>query len=161
MVEQIIITIGHFNSMKQHISRNGSECVIRDSKGKLWLTRRQKSKHDSKRRKRKSRSVIHLPIRRIMEKGDWLFTCSINPEQFSHWRDDDMDMFVTLNGANHSKKNCSLSPISDEYAEFFIKHNLSELYEINYNDFDKYALAVRKVCDAFKIKFEGIWKIIE
>ena len=141
--------------MKQYISRNGSECIIRDSKGKLWLTRRKKIKHDSRRQKPKvGRAVKHFPIKRIMEKGDWLFTCSMNPEQFSHWIDD--DSFATLNGSNHSKKYCSLSPISDEYADFFIRHKLSDLFEIHDEDFDKYESAVRKICEIFKMKFEGI-----
>jgi hypothetical protein len=37
--------------MKQYISRNGSECIIRDSKGKLWLTVRKKIKHTYRRQK--------------------------------------------------------------------------------------------------------------
>jgi len=139
------------------ISRDGSLVTIRDKKGKLWLTKRVKRKKDSRRQfiQDAGWSVRHIPIRRIIERGDWLFTCSMRPEQFGAWRNDEEDDFNTLNGSDHSKRHCSLSPISDEYAKFFNDHKLWELYDI-YNDFDKYSAAVKQVCMAFKIRYEGI-----
>ena len=100
-------------------------------------------------------SIRHVPIRRIIEQGDWLFTCSMKPVQFGVWLNKEEDDFETLNGSQHSKRNCSLSPISDEYAKFFNDHKLWELYDI-YEDFDKYKEAVKQVCLAFKIRYEGI-----
>ena len=138
------------------VSRKGSLVTLRDKKGKLWLTRREKKKKDPNRRKLTDGwSVRHIPIRRIIERGDWLFTCSMKPEQFGAWRNGEEDDFNTLNGSDHSKRHCSLSPISDEYAKFFNDHKLWELYDI-YQDFDKYREAVKQVCLAYKIRYEGI-----
>lgn len=158
----------------QVLSRKGSLVILRDKKGKLWLTRRQKRKHDNRRRKSIKHSVLHLPIHRIMEEGDWLFTCSLLPVRFGQWLPKNpkdynkseftktswekfmTDDFTTMEGGHHSKQHCGLKPISDEYAEFFNKHNLSDLFHLNDNDFNKYEQAVKEVCNAFKIKFEGI-----
>lgn len=164
------------------VSREGSLVQVRDKSGKLWLTRRKKRRHDSRRRKGwylRGKSVIYIPIKRIVEKDDWLFTCSLKPLQFSHtlFKDKELkgydknywdnvskeereafieDDFVTLEGSHHSRKHCSLTPISDEYAKFFNDHKLWELFEINYKDFEKYEQAVKDVCKAFNVKFEGI-----
>lgn len=155
---------------KTVISRRGSQVVVRDSLGKLWLTRRKKLRHDSRRRKNtRACRVIHLPIRRILEKGDWLFTCKMEPVQFdrtipvdrsqypnlsdSEWDIFKDDMFCTLEGSHHSRKYCSCTPISDEYAQFFIQHKLWELFR---NNWEKYEADVRTICNLFKIKYEGI-----
>jgi len=142
----------------QIISRNGPEVLLLNKDNELWLTHRVKRKKDNRRRKiyTKNYSVRHIPIKRIPQNGDWLFTCSMQPQQFDKWNDGDEDDFTTLNGSQHSRKNCSLSLISTEYALFFIKHQLWELYDINDKDFDKYELAVRKICEAYRIKYEGI-----
>ncbi len=75
------------------------------------------------------------------------------PQQFDKWLNE--DMFITINGSQHSKENCSLSLISNKYAEFFNKHQLWELYDIYY-DFEKYENAVKQICEAYQIKYEGI-----
>ena len=133
----------------QVISRKGSLVTLRDRTGKLWLTRRVKRKKDARRQWKTSHSILHIPIERIVEKGDWMFTCSMQPLQFSHWEDD--DRFITLNGSHHSQRHCSLA-----YAKFFIEHKLWELYEVNGKDWEKYPEAVKKVCEAYKIKYEGV-----
>lgn len=162
----------HSVRCKEIISRDGSECVVRDKKGKLWLTRRKKLRHDTRRRKGKYAHVIHYPIHRILEKGDWIFTCSMRPlqfdritpkkydrsdfpsltdEQFKEFVEDD---FVTMEGSHHSKKHCSCKPISDEYAAFFIKHELWSLYFLD-RDWDNYEQRVKGVCKIFNITYEG------
>lgn len=163
------------------VSRKGSEVIIRDSKGKLWRTHRVKKRHNNRKGliKEAFRSVRYIPIERVVEKGDWLFTCSMEPKQFSHWdeprnykdyaisdeRWDEMsekekekwmyEDFTTIGGSDHSRSNCGLSPISDEYAKFFIDKKLWELYDL-YKDFELYEEAVKKVCEAYKVKYEGI-----
>jgi len=125
------------------IDRLKSEVLLLNKKDELWLTRRVKHKKDSKRRKitNKGWSVRHIPIERIPQNGDWLFTCSIEPKQFDKWLEE--DDFITIDGSVHDKKHCSLKLISTEYAEFFIKHKLWELYEINFSNFELYEKAVK------------------
>jgi len=100
-----------------------------------------------------------MPIHRIVEHGDWIFTCKMEPQQFDKWLSgvyNPEDDFVTIGGSQHSKTHCSLTPISDAYAEFFNKHKLWELYDIHYQNFELYEEAVKKVCEVYKIQFEGI-----
>lgn len=49
--------------------RKGSEVVLRDKKGRIWLTRRIKIRKTSKRRKPDSyfRTVRYIPIKQIIE----------------------------------------------------------------------------------------------
>lgn len=50
------------------ISRGGSSCIIEDKNGILWLTKRKKLRHDSRRRLphvTKKRSVIYIPIKKL------------------------------------------------------------------------------------------------
>lgn len=69
------------------IERNGSQVLLKNKNGELWLTKRIKRKNDSKRRKilNKGWSVRHIPIERIPQHGDWLFTCHMEPQQFDKW----------------------------------------------------------------------------
>lgn len=53
------------------ISRKGSLVVLKDKKGRFWLTRRKKPKHDS--RRKKFGRVYFLPITQIQEKELHLF----------------------------------------------------------------------------------------
>jgi len=159
------------------ISRKGSKVILLTKDNELWLTHRIKRKKDYGRQKRTSRSVLHIPIKRIPKYGDWLFTCRMEPVQFGEWKiknpndyscnkedysEDEWyrmwneEDFITIDGSSHSRSNCSLHLISTRYAEFFIEHKLWELFEINNQDFNLYKSAVKKVCEAYKIKFEGI-----
>jgi len=63
-----------------------------------------------------------------IQKGDWLFTCTMKPEQFKEWENDRYDGFLTLNGSSHARAGCSLQPISAVYARWFIDHKLWELF---------------------------------
>jgi hypothetical protein len=112
------------------------------------------------------------------KEGQWIFTCTLKPLQFSHvniwseemrkefpnlsdeeWNEIKNDDFITLGGSHHSKKNCSCKPISEAYAQWFIKNNVHLLYE-KYRDhnrpFDSYEVAVRTLCIKEGIEFEGI-----
>ena len=121
-----------------------------------------------------------------MEKGEWLFTCAMEPKQFSHFEracqecgrhyplevdvcshceielNRNTDDFETLDGSCHSVKHCSCSPISEGYAKFFIKNKLSDLYEELTDDvgadisFDAYREKVKGFCKEKGITFEGI-----
>lgn len=75
---------------------------------------------------------------------------NISDKEWDVFKDDD---FATLDGSHHSKKYCGCKPISDEYAKFFIKH---ELWTLHYDDFDQYEEHAKTVCKLFKINYEGI-----
>lgn len=54
--------------MINHITRIGSKVILIDKNGELWLTRRKKLRHDSRRKKpyiTKKPSVIFLPIKKL------------------------------------------------------------------------------------------------
>lgn len=113
-----------------------------------------------------------------MEKGQWIFTCSMQPEQFSHIRPKDItaydkswltkseeernafinDDFVTLKGSHHSKKSCSCKPISETYALWFIQNKCWELFPDNRTNeqWDEYEDAVKELCKRDNIQYEGI-----
>lgn len=139
------------------VSRHGSEVLLKNKDGELWLTKRVKRKKDCSRQfiMDKGWSVRHIPIKRIPQHGDWLFTCKMEPVQFDKWIDDEKDDFISIDGSHHSKINCSLSLISNKYAEFFIKHQLWELFDVHGQCFEKYEEAVKQICSVYKIKYEG------
>ena len=55
-----------------------------------------------------------------MNKGDLLFTCKMNPQQFSHNLSN--GDFATLEGGSHSKTHCGCNAISTSYAKWFIEN---------------------------------------
>ena len=62
-----------------------------------------------------------------MNKGDWLFTCKMNPQQFSHNLSN--GDFLTLEGGSHSKTHCGCNAISTSYAKWFIETDISKVYD--------------------------------
>jgi len=84
------------------------------------------------------------------KQGEWLFTCSMKPLQFNKWTPRDPkdyfednrwenyspeekhawlhDDFETIGGSEHSRTNCSLKPISETYALWFIKNECWNIY---------------------------------
>ena len=90
-----------------------------------------------------------------VDKGEWIFTCSMEPKQFDHWVD--IDSFVTMEGSSHSRHSCGLVPITKEYAEWFIKNECSKLFDFNIeNPWDVYIEKVKELCKRDNINFEGI-----
>ena len=113
------------------------------------------------------------------EKGDWLFTCMMQPKQFSHFEracmecgrfypttetvctkcnvplKEELDDFVSIDGSCHSKKHCTLHLISTKYATWFIENKLWELYTEE-DGFDIYREKVKDLCKKTNIVFEGI-----
>ena len=105
-----------------------------------------------------------------MEKGQWLFTCDMRPQQFSHiipinlenydascklkskqeQEDFINDNFVTLNGSHHSKKNCGCKPISEAYALWF-----------NKNEIWKIADVIFALCETNSYISDNRWEIYE
>ena len=86
-----------------------------------------------------------------MNKGDWLFTCSMMPVQFDKWIND--DMFETISGSDHSKKHCGCNPISRKYALWFLSNEVYKHYD-ELKDFSK--LSPLKRIDKFHyIKTQG------
>lgn len=60
-----------------------------------------------------------------IKKGDWLFTCSMQPEQFGEWiGNEEILDFVTLNGSSHAVHGCGLKKITKKYATWFIKNQM-------------------------------------
>lgn len=51
--------------MKNLITRVGSKVILIDSNGELWLTKRKKTRHDSRRKKGKGARVIFIPIKKL------------------------------------------------------------------------------------------------
>ena len=81
-----------------------------------------------------------------IKKGDWLFTCSMNPVQFGEWENNEkFDGFVTLSGSSHSRRNCGLAIISETYAKFFIENKCEELFDRNSCNWEDYEKKVKKI----------------
>jgi len=115
-----------------------------------------------------------------VKSGDWLFTCRLEPLQFSHFEpkntedyeedfllsmnEDQLsnflnDHFVTTDGASHSYKNCTCRVISENYAKWFIANNVYNLFdqfEAEPDPFFLYEKAVKSLCPEFGIQFEGV-----
>ena len=120
------------------------------------------------------------PEIKTIKKGQWLFSCSMKPLQFDSWdcknykdyiseekwnaltpeekEEFIYDDFKTMEGSSHSVVNCSLSPISDEYAKFFIENKCDELFDtsVEGNYWEPYENAVKELCTKYSIKYEGI-----
>jgi len=101
-----------------------------------------------------------------IKKGDWLFSCSMKPLQFSHWTNGDLDSFETIGGSQHSERNCSLSPISEKYALWFIENKCWEIYdriaeetneseEAFANVWTLYEEEIKKLAESAGLEFEG------
>lgn len=111
-----------------------------------------------------------------IKKGQWIFTCSMQPKQFDHYEERNpedytkgnftdeqwedflkYDNFVTLEGSWHSRRNCGLKLISEAYALFFIENELWNLFFQSDEDqcWVKYEERLRRVCDEFDMKYEG------
>lgn len=112
-----------------------------------------------------------------IKSGQWIFTCAMQPKQFDHYEEKDpeqytkgnftdqqwddflhYDDFVTIGGSWHSRRNCGLKPISESYAIFFIDNELWKLFFESDGDqcWVKYEERLRRVCDEFQIKYEGL-----
>jgi hypothetical protein len=91
-----------------------------------------------------------------LKKGQWLFTCSLKPKQFSHYDDNDED-FNTIGGANHSFKHCGCKLISDEYAEWFINNITEDMLPPSGNEkrWEIYETKIKELCIRDNIEFEG------
>lgn len=111
--------------------------------------------------------------------GDWIFTCSMKPLQFDSFKKKNpdsypdyvklsteleqelnfnFDNFITTNGSSHSTMNCSLKPISETYAKWFLENNIDELYntlEKNNHIWENYEKLIRAKCIADNIEYEG------
>ena len=121
----------------------------------------------------------HLIELKKVKKGDWLFTCSMKPKQFNEWdrfkkREEygkmsdikweqfsKYDDFTTTEGSSHAVYGCSLKPISEEYAKWFIKNECWKIYDelkdnIGENDiWGAYEVEIKKLCKLDNVKYEG------
>ena len=94
-----------------------------------------------------------------IDKGEWIFTCSMKPKQFDYWDDEQEDNFHTIDGSYHSRTHCGLVPITKEYAEWFIKNECDKLFDPESNIEDKWDIYINKVkvlCERDNINFEGV-----
>ena len=78
----------------------------------------------------------------MVKKGDWIFTCSMRPQIFDSFIDEnrDKDNFTTLCGSHHSIENCGLHIVSKEYADFFLKNEFDKYYDIFNFDFKDFSV---------------------
>ena len=91
-----------------------------------------------------------------MKYNDWIFTCSLEPKRFSHFTDESDDDFETVEGSSHSKKHCSLTHISDKYANWFIKNRCWELFQDDIADvWVNYEQKIKELCIRDNIEYEG------
>jgi hypothetical protein len=120
------------------------------------------------------------------ERGQWLFTCRMEPLQFSHYMPsnpdhydqtyiqsltpEELDAFIhddfaTIEGSHHSTHSCSMTLISESYAKWFLENKVWELYDQYKNSKDNdtyenrwmlYERDVKHLCEAHGIKYEGI-----
>lgn len=113
-----------------------------------------------------------------LKKGDWIFTCSMQPKQFSHinidknrndydpmsdenWEEIKYDDFETIEGSHHSFKHCGCNKISEKYAKWFIEHKIWELLDSFIASSEEakwhfYEGCVKTKCRNHGIEYEGI-----
>lgn len=112
-----------------------------------------------------------------IKKGQWVFTCGMQPKQFDYFEkrdprdyinssftDEDWDQFlnydsfVTMDGSYHSVKNCGLNPISEKYALWFIENKCWLLFPNDESDgvWQTYIDKVEELCKRDGIEYEGI-----
>ena len=113
-----------------------------------------------------------------IQKGQWIFTCSMKPLQFDsfdseknpkNWnraaftdeaweRFSKYDDFKTMEGSHHSVFNCHIKLVSEKYAKWFLDNKIDELWE-KHKGKDKvwelYEADVRQRCQEDGIEFEG------
>jgi hypothetical protein len=116
---------------------------------------------------------------KALKKGQWIFTCSMEPRQFDcfdkeknpedynreKFTDEQWEMFskydafTTMEGSSHSVKNCSCNTISEAYALWFIKNKCWGIFDELPND-DKrwvdYENRIKELCERDEITYEGI-----
>lgn len=117
-----------------------------------------------------------LNVLRNLKKGQWIFTCSLQPCQFNsfdpnkkeenyqrneftdkEWeRFSKYDDFTTIEGSSHSVYHCGLRTISEKYAKWFIKNECWKLWDDNCDSEDTYKNKVKNFCDKEGIEFEGV-----
>lgn len=89
-------------------------------------------------------------------KGTWIFSCSMKPLQFSEWLDNGFNDFETIEGSHHSRRNCSLSIISEGYAKWFLDNKIDELYEeIGEDTWTIYENKIKELAERDGITYEG------
>ena len=106
-----------------------------------------------------------------LTKGQWLFTCAMVPKQFKcyhpknandypnaeeGWRN--FNDFETMEGAFHSQGNCGCSPVSEEYAKWFLENKIHELYDEDEDEevrWENYEKRIKERCAKDVIKYEG------
>ena len=97
----------------------------------------------------------------LIKHGDWLFTCNWFPVQFDKWIDSRKNHFNSMNGSNHARFGCGLTPISAFYAKWFLDNDIQSLYKktgkvgVDNGDRGKYIKKVKKRCLEDGIFFEG------
>lgn len=121
----------------------------------------------------------YTEIKDKLVKGAWIFTCSMEPQQFGKFDiikaedydenyikslspeelDDFLhDGFETMAGSSHSIYHCSCSPISEKYATWFNENEIWNLFDEDNSDnkWDIYVTKVKKLCEEQGIEYEGI-----
>lgn len=108
---------------------------------------------------------------RDLKKGDWIFTCRMEPVQFNYysvkdpndyqkhmdndeeWNDFiNFDDFITIEGSSHAQCGCGCKRITKEYAEWFLAN---KVWELSGDDWELYESKVRDLCKSHDINYEG------
>lgn len=124
--------------------------------------------------------MLNIKEIKNIKKGQWIFTCSMQPRQFKSFEGEDEpnpgtlrgttytddqwwaylhDEFLTMEGSSHSIHNCGCQPISEKYAKWFLENECWKLFPDDADDdkkWDIYENLVKDLCKKDKIKYEGI-----
>lgn len=112
-----------------------------------------------------------------LKKGQWIFTCHMEPKQFGSFYPEKnpkdysrnlftdeqweffskYDDFETMDGSSHSVKNCSCRIISEEYAQWFIKNKCWKLFpdDKTSEQWQVYENRIKELCQRDGIVYEG------
>lgn len=174
--------------MKKLIKHNGIKYSYCNSeyhnKSYIYTSRKIRSGTSYERYKHRYQCIVELPLQNeekliekvlclqniskeiyinkytLIQKYDWLFTCLMKPVQFDKWDDNTYNGFLTLDGSNHARFGCSLKPITEKYALWFIENECWNYYEDledeKLDNFKVYEARIKKLSKQNNIKYEGI-----
>lgn len=115
---------------------------------------------------------------KLLQKGQWVFTCSMKPQQFdsfdkeknpSNWnrpaftdeaweRFSKYDDFTTMCGSSHSVFHCHIKLITEAYAKWFLENKIDEIYDTykeQEGQWELYENEIKRRCQEAGVEYEG------